>query len=222
MRKLQVKRGSAANTPALADGELGLQMDAGKLVVGNAGEILGVTMDRDLDAATAAINNAIAGRSPSNHTHTAAQVGARPDTWVPSKWDVGLGNVDNTADSAKSVNYANSAGTSNNANALGGIGASDFYRSGNKPFVVGTYTGNGKSYSDGGQNVDLGFTPSAVIFFYLRGETGGIALPGNPYGSEKSSCLKIISGGFNTANAYTDAPNQPNSNGCVFHYAAFR
>lgn len=42
------------------------------------------------------INSKLAGKANSSHTHTKAQVG--------------LGNVDNTADSAKSVNYANSAG----------------------------------------------------------------------------------------------------------------
>ncbi|HAU86865.1 MAG TPA: hypothetical protein DCW90_15645 [Lachnospiraceae bacterium] len=36
----------------------------------------------------------------------------------PSKSDVGLGNVDNTADSAKSVKYATSAGTASTANAV--------------------------------------------------------------------------------------------------------
>lgn len=39
--------------------------------------------------------------APAGHTH--------------SKADVGLGNVDNTADANKSVNYANSAGSANNA-----------------------------------------------------------------------------------------------------------
>ena len=53
------------------------------------------------------------------HGVTAAQVGARPSTWVPSKEEIGLGSVDNTADSQKNVNYANSAG---NASRLIGAG----------------------------------------------------------------------------------------------------
>ena len=53
------------------------------------------------------------------HGVTAAQVGARPSTWVPSKDEIGLGSVDNTADSQKNVNYANSAG---NASRLIGAG----------------------------------------------------------------------------------------------------
>lgn len=48
------------------------------------------------------INSKLAGKANSSHTHTKAQVG--------------LGNVDNTADSAKSVNYATSAGTANEIN----------------------------------------------------------------------------------------------------------
>lgn len=123
MRSIQIKRGTAANTPTLADGELGLQTDAGKLVIGNGGANLGVAMDNDLNTAKGELNAAIAGKAPANHTHTADQVGARPNHWVPSKADVGLGNVDNTADSQKSVNYANSTGTANNANAVGGRAA---------------------------------------------------------------------------------------------------
>lgn len=48
------------------------------------------------------IDGKLSGKANSSHTHTKAQVG--------------LGNVDNTADSAKSVNYANNAGTANEIN----------------------------------------------------------------------------------------------------------
>jgi hypothetical protein len=48
------------------------------------------------------IDGKLSGKANSSHTHTKAQVG--------------LGNVDNTADSAKSVNYATSAGTANEIN----------------------------------------------------------------------------------------------------------
>lgn len=47
------------------------------------------------------INSKLAGKANSSHTHTKAQVG--------------LGNVDNTADSAKSVKYATSAGSAESA-----------------------------------------------------------------------------------------------------------
>lgn len=48
------------------------------------------------------IDGKLSGKANSSHTHTKAQVG--------------LGNVDNTADSVKSVNYANNAGTANEIN----------------------------------------------------------------------------------------------------------
>lgn len=48
------------------------------------------------------IDGKLSGKANSSHTHTKEQVG--------------LGNVDNTADSVKSVNYANNAGTANEIN----------------------------------------------------------------------------------------------------------
>lgn len=68
--------------------------------------------------------------APSSHTHTKSQITDFPTSmpasdvfaWAkastkPSytKFEVGLGNVDNTADSAKSVKYATSAGSATNA-----------------------------------------------------------------------------------------------------------
>lgn len=50
-------------------------------------------------------------KAPNKPTYTASEVGARASTWTPTKSDIGLGNVDNTADSAKSVNYATTAGS---------------------------------------------------------------------------------------------------------------
>ena len=49
----------------------------------------------------------------------AEDVFARPNNWLPNKEDVGLGNVDNTADKDKSVKYAVSAGSVNLANITG-------------------------------------------------------------------------------------------------------
>lgn len=47
------------------------------------------------------------------------KLGAKANTsHTHTKSDVGLGNVDNTADANKSVNYANSAGVSNTTNQL--------------------------------------------------------------------------------------------------------
>jgi hypothetical protein len=48
--------------------------------------------------------------------------------YKPSKSDVGLGNVDNTADANKSVNYANSAGSASNADKLDNLDSTAFMR----------------------------------------------------------------------------------------------
>lgn len=49
-----------------------------------------------------------------------ASTAYRASSWLPSKSDIGLGNVDNTADANKSVNYANSAGWASKAGLLYG------------------------------------------------------------------------------------------------------
>ena len=206
-RKLQVRRGTAANMPVLADGELGFQTDTGVLFIGNGGENVPVAMAAGLDAHTSSRDNP--------HGVTAQQVGARPNTWVPSAADVGLGNVDNTADGSKSVNYANTAGNANalngfsfinlaeggtpsfvpawsggtpggmrmyspanfsvnyantagNANALGGRVASDFYSTGSKPFVRGSYVGTGNSGPDRPTIINVGFTPSLIVINHTK------------------------------------------------------
>lgn len=79
-RKIQVRRGTAANMPVLADGEPGLQTDTGKLYVGNGGVNLSVAMGAELNAARTELNTAIEGKAPANHTHTADQVNAVPKT----------------------------------------------------------------------------------------------------------------------------------------------
>lgn len=68
------------------------------------------------------------GKAPSSHTHT--------------KSEVGLGNVDNTADATKSVKYATSAGSASSAAALtsnAGSSIQPVYFSGGKP-VACSYT----------------------------------------------------------------------------------
>lgn len=68
------------------------------------------------------------GKAPSSHTHT--------------KSEVGLGNVDNTADATKSVKYAVSAGSASSAAALtsnAGSSTQPVYFSGGKP-VACSYT----------------------------------------------------------------------------------
>ena len=57
----------------------------------------------------------------------------------PSKTDVGLGNVDNTADANKSVKYATSAGSASKLDSSAGSATQPVYFSGGKP-VACTYT----------------------------------------------------------------------------------
>ena len=57
----------------------------------------------------------------------------------PSKTDVGLGNVDNTADANKSVKYATSAGSASKLSTSAGSATQPVYFSGGKP-VACTYT----------------------------------------------------------------------------------
>lgn len=78
--------------------------------------------------------------TPSSHTHTKSQITDFPTSmpasdvyaWAkaaskPSytKAEVGLGNVDNTADKNKNVNYANSAGTATNVASQGAASGED-------------------------------------------------------------------------------------------------
>ena len=145
MRTIQIKRGTAANTPVLAEGELGLQTDAGRLYVGSGGENLGVAMGRELDAAKAELNQAIAGRAPASHTHTAQEVGARPVTWVPSKAEVGLGSVDN-------------------------VSANDIRRGGGK-HLAGQGTGGGYSFTgDSGEDTCMFSDADGELYFMKNGQ----------------------------------------------------
>lgn len=57
----------------------------------------------------------------------------------PSRTDVGLGNVDNTADANKSVKYATSAGSASKLDSSAGSATQPVYFSGGKP-VACTYT----------------------------------------------------------------------------------
>ena len=218
-RKLQVRRGTAANMPVLADGELGFQTDTGRLFVGNGGVNVPLVMETELDAHTSSRDNP--------HGVTAQQVGARPNTWVPSKADVGLGNVDNTADSQKSVNYANStnyANTAGNANALGGRSAADFYNAGNKPFVIGSYMGD----STENRFISLGFTPSAILISGPGGNTisgrdyhGGLILPGLDTFANDFLVAGIREGGF-VVNQVSNWNASGNPMDFIMRYIAFR
>lgn len=93
------------------------------------------------------------GKAPSLHTHV--------------KSEVGLGNVDNTADSAKSVKYATTAGS---ANAVAWANVSG------KPAITGkqtrTLTASGPSgWTDAA--TDQGFVPDMAFMAYWNGAYSG-------------------------------------------------
>lgn len=93
------------------------------------------------------------GKAPSSHTHT--------------KSEVGLGNVDNTADATKSVKYAISAGS---ANAVAWANVSG------KPSITGkqtrTLTASGPSgWKDAA--TDQGFVPDMAFMAYWNGAYSG-------------------------------------------------
>lgn len=103
------------------------------------------------------INTKLAGKANSSHTHKKADITDFPTSmpasdvkaWAKadtkpsySKSEVGLGNVDNTADKDKSVNYANSAGklsTSRTISLTGSVtGSGNFDGSGNLTISTAT------------------------------------------------------------------------------------
>lgn len=93
------------------------------------------------------------GQTPSSHMHFRGKTDGNVGDWSswykvyttgdkPTKSDVGLGNVDNTADSAKSVKYATSAGSATTSTKLttsAGSATQPVYFSDGKP-VATTYT----------------------------------------------------------------------------------
>ena len=99
-----------------------------------------LTSDSTTDSLSAAqgkvLKSLVDGKAASSHTHTKSQITDFPSSlpasdvyaWAkagtkPSytKSEVGLGNVDNTADSAKSVKYATSAGSAGSATKATGV-----------------------------------------------------------------------------------------------------
>jgi len=89
----------------------------------------------------------------------------------------------------------------------------------NQPFVIGQYTGDGKS----SRTISLGFTPSAVMIVdggftgYSNGYYySGFALRG---GVRLINCLEVVEGGFQIG---VSSNGHSNLKGCTFSYIAFR
>ena len=88
-----------------------------------------------------------------------------------------------------------------------------------RPYVIGSYTGNG-----GTQSITLGFQPSFVIITAQPAnsrDTAFIAISG---GSEAASTLSFTETGFTVMVAPTPYETYPltNQNGTFYHYLALR
>ena len=105
IRKLQLKRGAKAKLPILSEGEPGFVTDEKKLYLGTGTENVPMAKDADL------IAHAVSKSNP--HGVTAAQVGARPSTWTPSKADVGLESVPNVATNDQTPTFTQAGARAN-------------------------------------------------------------------------------------------------------------
>ena len=174
------------------------------------------------------------GKAPSSHTHT--------------KSEVGLGNVDNTADATKSVKYATSAGSASSAAALttsAGSATQPVYFSGGKP-VACTYTlaksvpadalftdhtyGNMKGATSSSAG-SAGLVPAPNIgeqLKFLRADGAWVIPTNTTYSVGTSSYLGITklytetgsaTDGTMTQNAITTALNGKSATGHTHNYA---
>jgi hypothetical protein len=131
-------------------------------------------------AMTAAAIVAALGSTPVANATTAANggvtsVAGRTGAVTLSKSDVGLSNVDNTADANKSVNYANSAGYAASAPANGGTASNsdmlDGYHYNNLPYAPMTAIVNVSKYTtEESEHVGyyLRFTRANGSYFDIR------------------------------------------------------
>lgn len=174
------------------------------------------------------------GKAPSSHTHT--------------KSEVGLGNVDNTADATKSVKYAISAGSASSAAALtsnAGSSTQPVYFSGGKP-VACSYTlgksvpadalftdhtyGNMKGATSSAAG-SAGLVPAPNIgeqLKFLRADGAWVIPTNTTYSVGTSSYLGITklytetgsaTDGTMTQNAITSALNGKSATGHTHNYA---
>ena len=131
--------------------------------------------------------------------------------YKPSKSDVGLGNVDNTADSAKSVNYANSAGAVAWDNVTGK--PSTYTPSSHTHSYAGAASSGGSATS--AVKLDTSTAGSATQPVYFTGGkpaactyTLGKSVPSNAkftdttYSAATSSTLGLVKVGSNISNSY--------------------
>lgn len=88
-----------------------------------------------------------------------------------------------------------------------------------RPYVIGSYTGNG-----GTQSITLGFQPSFVIITAQPANSRDTAFIAVSGGSEAASTLSFTETGFTVMVAPTPYETYPltNQNGTFYHYLALR
>jgi hypothetical protein len=88
-----------------------------------------------------------------------------------------------------------------------------------RPYVIGSYTGNG-----GTQSITLGFQPFFIIITAQPANSRDATFIAISGGSEASSTLTFTEDGFTVIVASTTYETYPltNQNGRLYHYLAFR
>lgn len=151
--------------------------------------------DQSLSAAQGkALKTLVDGKAPISHTHKKSQITDFPSSmpasdvyaWAkaatkPSytKAEVGLGNVDNTADKDKNVNYATSAGLATNAQCLNNDDKyMKFHWSGQKGQPTWLWGGNdsGDMYVYNPSNFNVNYATTAgngTVYFQTKVTTDG-------------------------------------------------
>ena len=88
-----------------------------------------------------------------------------------------------------------------------------------RPYVIGSYTGNG-----GTQSITLGFQPSFVIITAQPANSRDTAFIAVSGGSEAASTLSFTETGFTVMVTPTSYETYPltNQNGTFYHYLALR
>ena len=126
-------------------------------------------------------------------------------TYKPSKSDVGLGNVDNTADSTKSVKYATSAGSATTATTATNL--SGFTNTTTAGTAINNAINNGHFYVNGAEDIYgqsdgaalvQAYSSSWVGQIYQDYRTGQIALRGKNNGTWQAWRKVLDSSNYNT------------------------
>lgn len=78
-------------------------------------------------------------------------------------------------------------------------------------YVIGTYTGNGMTYDQGGQQIDLGFKPQAVIISKQVNEE-------NPERPSTTLAIDNVSAYSNNTSYIPNKRLEINNNGFIVYY----